>query len=226
MGHSPAVHENGSSCWQETADVWYAEGATVILIAVDGKPAGMIALSDTIRKDAAQAVSRLKKQGITPILLTGDNASAASFIAAQAGIGEVRSSLLPEDKLAAIRREAESGRKVCMIGDGVNDALALSSAFAGIAMGGVGSDIAVESSDAVLVSDSIERIPYLMFMTRKTMAKIRQNIILSLIINFGAIVLSFFGILTPITGALWHNIGSVTVVVNAALLLAQKDRTE
>ena len=91
-------------------------------------------------------------------------------------------------------------------------------------MGGVGSDIAVESSDAVLVNDNIERIPYLMYMTRKTMKKIRQNIILSMCINFGAIILSFLGILTPVTGAVWHNIGSVAVVVNAALLLSNKDK--
>lgn len=205
------------------AENWYKEGATIIYISADGKAAGMLALSDTLREKSADAVSRLKAQGITPVLLTGDNASAASYISSQVGIDDVRANLLPEDKLSEIKKEADAGRKVCHVGDGVNDALALSSAWAGVAMGGVGSDIAVESSDAVLVSDDIEHIPYLMYMTKKAMEKVKQNILLSLAINFGAIILSFFGILTPITGALWHNIGSVTVVVNAALLLVKKD---
>lgn len=155
------------------------------------------------------------------MLLTGDNEAAAGSIARIAGISEVRSSMMPEDKMSFIK---ESGRKTAMIGDGVNDALALSGAYAGIAMGGIGSDIAVESADAVLVSDDIKRIPYLMRMTRKCMARIRQNIVFSLVINFIAIILSASGVLVPVTAALWHNFGSVFVVVNAVLLLRERDR--
>ena len=184
----------------------------------------MVALSDTLRPDAVQTVAGIKSVGITPMLLTGDNAAAAGTVCDAVGIGEVRSGLLPEDKLNIVRREG--GRKVCMIGDGVNDAPAISAAYAGIAMGGIGSDIAVESADAVLVGDEISRLPYLFRLTKKAMRKVRQNITFSMIFNFAAIILSGFGILTPVTAALVHNFGSVFVVVNAAMLLAENDGGE
>mgnify|MGYP003607418002 CR=1 FL=1 len=207
-----------------TIERYYCMGATVIIIAADTVPFGLIALADTVRGDANQTVSRLKALNITPMLLTGDNKAAAGSISSAVGIADVHSDLMPEDKMKIIKDSSESRKKVCMVGDGVNDALALSSAYAGIAMGGVGSDIAVESADAVLVSDDIKRLPYLFRVTRKAMTKVKQNIIISLIINFTAIILSGFGILTPITAALVHNFGSVFVLVNASLLLKEKDQ--
>lgn len=201
-------------------------GATVICIAIGGSLAGLIALSDTLRGDAKTTVERLREVGITPMLLTGDNAAVAKTIAAQAGITDVHANLLPEEKMQVIRQAAGGDEPVCMIGDGVNDALALASADAGIAMGGIGSDIAIESADAVLVSDEIRRLPYLFGLMQKVMSKIKVNILASLIINITAVILSAAGILTPVTGALWHNCGSVFVVVNAALLLRVKDTEE
>jgi heavy metal translocating P-type ATPase len=198
-----------------------SEGATVIYIAADRKLAGIIALADTIRTDAEETVSQLSAEGITPVLLTGDNKAAAETIAAEAGITTVRAGLLPEDKMNIIKGYETEETHVCMIGDGINDTLALSSAYAGIAMGGIGSDSAVESSDAVLVSDDIKQLPYLFFMARKTMRKVFTNICISLIINTVAVVLSVLGLLNPVTGALVHNCGSVLVVINAALLLRQ-----
>ncbi|MHB1295434.1 MAG: heavy metal translocating P-type ATPase [Anaerolineae bacterium] len=206
------------------ADKYYKQGATVIFVEAGTVLLGLIALADTVRSDSGEAVSKLKTLNITPMLLTGDNKEAAESIAAKVGITEVRSDLLPQEKMKIIKDCDAEGKEICMVGDGVNDALALSSAYAGIAMGGVGSDIAVESADAVLVSDDIKRLPYLFRITRKTMQKVKQNIIISLTINFIAIVVSGLGILTPITAALVHNFGSVFVVVNAALLLQEKDR--
>lgn len=202
------------------------QGATVIYLAVDGSPAGFLVLSDTLRKEAENTISRLKRSRVLPMLLTGDNESAAAHIAQKAGIEEVRANLLPEEKMEIIRKYAGSSEPICMIGDGVNDALALTAADAGIAMGGIGSDIAIESADAVLVSDDIKRIPYLFRLTQKVMEKIKTNIITAMVINITAVILSAAGILTPVTGALWHNFGSVFVVVNAALLLRYKDEEE
>lgn len=199
------------------------KGATVIYVAIDNILAGLIALSDTLRNDAKATVVRLKNAGITPVLLTGDNRAAAQAIAESAGISDVHDNLLPEEKMKIIQEYAGGENPVCMVGDGVNDALALTAADAGIAMGGIGSDIAIQSADAVLVNDDIKRLPYLFVLMQKVMKKIRVNIIASLIINITAVILSAAGILTPITGALWHNCGSVFVVVNAALLLRVKD---
>lgn len=137
------------------AQTYLDRGATVIYIATDGALAGLIALADVVRASAKGTVDELKSIGVTSILLTGDNAAAAKHIAAQAGIDQVRPSLLPEEKMRVIKACADKGEKICMIGDGINDALALRTAYAGIAMGGVGSDIAVEAADAVLVGDSI-----------------------------------------------------------------------
>lgn len=199
------------------------QGATIVYLASDGAPVGFIALRDTLREDAKKTIEKLKAVGIRPMLLTGDNEHAAQAIAQSVGIADVRSNLLPEEKMAIIKGYAGGAEPICMIGDGVNDALALTTADAGIAMGGIGSDIAVESADAVLVSDEIKRLPYLFGLMQKVMKKVHVNIIASLVINLTAVLLSALGVLTPITGALWHNCGSVFVVVNAALLLRLKD---
>ena len=199
------------------------KGSTVVYLAVGGELAGFISLRDTVREDASETISAIRKAGITPMLLTGDNEKAAAYIAETVAIDEYRADMLPEDKMNVIKEYSDSGEPVCMIGDGVNDALALTGADAGIAMGGIGSDIAIESADAVLVRDDIKKIPYLFDLTARVMKKVKINIIASLAINLTAVILSAAGILTPITGALWHNCGSVFVVVNAALLLREKD---
>lgn len=209
---------------KKASDIYLNEGATAIFVGINNKVVGLIILSDTVREDAAKMISRLKDLSIEPILLTGDNQSAATHIAGIVGITNVKSNLLPEDKMNAIKEYENNKKYVCMIGDGINDALALKSAYAGVAMGGIGSDIAVEAADAVLVSDDIQRIPYLLKISQKVMKKINVNIIFSMSLNLIAVILSVIGVLNPVLGALVHNAGSVAVVINSALLLTAKDQ--
>lgn len=199
------------------------KGATAVFVGINQKVVGYIVLSDMVREDAPEIITRLKELNIEPMLLTGDNSSAAKHIANIVGISNVKSNLLPEDKMRIIQEYENNDNHVCMVGDGINDALALKTAFASVAMGGIGSDITVESADAVLVSDDIQRIPYLIKISQKVMKTINLNIIFSMSLNILAVILSVMGVLNPVMGALVHNAGSVVVVVNSALLLGAND---
>ena len=200
------------------------EGATMIYVAVDGVFAGYLALSDTLRAESAATIAALEAAGVRPVLLTGDHESAAGAIAARLGIREVRAGCLPEDKLEEIGRWQRDGVHVCMIGDGVNDAPALKKADVGIAMGGVGSDIAVEAADIALVDDEVKELPHLMALSRRMMTTIRMNLTFSMGLNFLSIVLAMAGTLNPVVGALVHNAGSVAVILNSALPLKWRRR--
>jgi len=160
--------------------------------------------------------------GIQTVLLTGDDRRTADYFAKQAGITSVRAELLPEDKVKTIVQLQQDGKAVCMIGDGVNDAPALKAASVGVAMGAMGSDIAVDASDIALMSDDISKLPYLKRLSNATVRTIQFGITLSLFINFVAILLSLMGWLNPTTGALVHNAGSIFVVLIAALLYDRK----
>ena len=208
--------EAGSA--KETLQTFRKDGKAVILVAVDGEFAGVVALSDVIRDGAAEAVMQLSQMGAKSVLLTGDNAGAAEFLAEKTGVGKVFAGLLPAEKMSEIKRLRDGGLTVCMVGDGVNDAPALKSANVGVAMASMGSDIAVEASDIALMGDDISKIPYLKRLSNATVWLIKFNIILSIFINAVAITLSILGVLNPVTGALVHNVGSLIVVINAGLL--------
>lgn len=202
-----------------------AQGSTLTYVAVDGAAAGVIALSDTLREDAAEMIHAIKDCGVTPILLTGDHENAARHMAGKLGIDAVRAGCLPEDKLAEIERYQSAGEAVCMIGDGINDAPALKKAFVGIAMGGVGSDIAVDAADIALVDDKVSELPHLFKLAKRMMFTIKCNLTFSMTLNFVAIILAITGILNPVVGALVHNAGSVIVIINSALLTGWKARS-
>ena len=198
-----------------------AAGKASVIVSCENRVIGIVALSDTLRPEGAAMVKELARMGVRSVLLTGDNRKAAAYFATQVGITDVRADLLPENKVENIREMMRSG-KVCMIGDGVNDAPALKTADVGAAMGAMGSDIAVEAADVALMTDDVSKIPYLKWLSNTTVKTIKGAITLSMCINFAAITLSVLGVLTPTTGALVHNAGSCFVVLLAALLYDRK----
>ncbi len=201
------------------------KGCTIIYISIENKYVGYLVLSDTVRKESEQMIKQLSALGVQPVLLTGDHENAAGSIASELGINEVYAHCLPDDKLNYIDNYQKKKEKVCMIGDGINDAPALKKADVGIAMGGIGSDIAVDAADIALVDDEVKELPHLIALSKKMMFTIKCNLSLSLGLNFIAIVLAITGILNPVAGALVHNAGSVVVIMNSALLLTWRKRT-
>ena len=197
------------------------EGKASVIVADETRVVGIIALSDVLRPEAADVVRRLADMNTRAVLLTGDHATAARFFASKVGITDVRADLLPEEKVQMVAELKRRGT-VCMVGDGVNDAPALKTADVGVAMGAMGSDIAVDAADVALMTDDISRLPYLKWLSNATVKTIRKAIALSMCINFVAVTLSVLGVLNPTTGALVHNAGSCFVVLLAALLYDRK----
>ena len=199
-----------------------SQGKATILIAENQSVLGILGLSDVLRPEAKECMDRLQAMGVHPVLLTGDNARAAEHFAHASGIEDIRAELLPEEKVGAIEGLKTGDRIVCMIGDGVNDAPALKTAHVGVAMGGIGSDIAIEAADVALMRDSLQQLTYLKRLATSTLRTIKGNITVSMCINAVAVTLSVLGVLNPVTGALVHNAGSCLVVLNAALLYDRK----
>ena len=179
----------------------------------------ILVVFDTLRKESMETIEKIKQFGAEPVLLTGDNENAAQHMARKLRIVEVYAGCLPEDKLQYIDGCRKNGKSVCMIGDGVNDAPALKMADVGIAMGGIGSDIAVDAADIALVDDKVGELPHLLSLSKRMMTTIKWNLTFSMILNFAAITLAITGILSPVVGALVHNAGSVLVIINSAFLL-------
>lgn len=200
-------------------DHFLYQGCSLIYVAIDSTLVGYVALSDTIRAESVKMVDELSIIGAPAMLLTGDHENAARNIASQLHIKEVHANCLPEDKLNYIDDNQNMDISICMIGDGINDAPALKKATVGIAMGGVGSDIAVDAADIALVNDDVKELPHLIALSKRMMTTIKLNLTFSMGLNFLAIILAITGILNPVVGALVHNAGSVIVIINSALLL-------
>ena len=200
------------------------QGCTIIYVSVNNTFAGFLALSDTVRRESENMIDELSKLGICPVLLTGDHENAANTIASLLHIKDIKANCMSENKLEYIEKYQKNGMPVCMIGDGVNDAPALKKADVGIAMGGVGSDIAVDAADIALVDDEVKELPHLVALSKHMMVTIKLNMAFSMALNFVAITLAILGILNPVVGALVHNAGSVFVIINSAFLLKWKQQ--
>lgn len=227
VGNVNLLNEYGIDIPQNAAakaEEYQNKGCTAVYVVIDSGYAGIIALSDTLREESRDTVGRLYAANVTPILLTGDNIKAVSAIAERLGIKKIKAECMPEDKLDEISRPQNEKYHVCMIGDGINDAPALKKADVGIAMGGVGSDIAVDAADIALANDEIKELPHLISLSSRMMTTIKINLSFSMGLNFLAIILAMTGILNPVIGALVHNAGSVLVIINSALLLRWKKK--
>ena len=204
---------------KDRAEEYIAQGSTIIYVAVDSVFVGFLALTDTVRRESAAMMQDLTRLGVQPVLLTGDNENAAKAIASQLGIQDVHAQCLPEDKLRHIQDYQKRREHICMIGDGINDAPSLKRSDVGIAMGGIGSDIAIDAADIVLVDDEVKELPHLVALSKRMMFTIKCNLTFSMTLNFIAVSLAMLGMLNPVVGALVHNAGSVIVIVNSAFLL-------
>ena len=192
-------------------------GRTAVLLTRDGLPVGVLAVADTVRATSAAAVAQLRRLGMRPVLLTGDNAASARAVAGQVGITEVRAEVLPADKVAAVRELQAAGRSVAMVGDGVNDAAALATADLGIAMG-TGTDVAIEASDLTLVRGDLLAAVDAVRLSRRTLAVIRGNLFWAFAYNVAAIPLAAAGLLNPVIAGAAMAFSSVFVVGNSLRL--------
>src|SRR6266699_2303112 len=196
-----------------------AVGRTVILVAHNRQVVGMLALEDTLRPEASSVITRLGKLGIRTVLVTGDNTMTAERIAGALGISEVHAEVLPAQKVEIVKQLQAQGWSVAFVGDGVNDGPALGTANVGVAVGLGGTDVAMETADVALLSDDLARLHQLLSLSRQAMRAIKQNLIFSLSVLVIAVGLAIPGILSPVTGALLHELSSIPVIANSARLI-------
>ncbi|MEV0323208.1 heavy metal translocating P-type ATPase [Streptomyces sp. NPDC050658] len=209
---------------RDKAEIWARQagedGQTAVLVLRDGTPVGVLGIADRLRPDAAATVAALGTlTGTPPMLLTGDNALAAGRLASEAGIDDVRAGLLPQDKVAAVRAAAEAGRRVMVIGDGVNDAPALAAAHTGIAMGRAGSDLALETADAVIVRDELATVPKVIALSRRARGLVLQNLVIAGAFIAVLVAWDLIGTLPLPLGVLGHEGSTVLVGLNGLRLL-------
>lgn len=202
-----------------------AGGNTVLPVAIDRTMAGLMVISDSVRPESKGVVSTLKQLGVQrTLLISGDNQATAKAIGTSLGVDDIFAETLPEQKLTLIDEYQKQGLKVAYIGDGVNDAPALAKADVGIAMGSVGTNVAMETADIVLLTDKLERIPYLIELSRASLVVIRNNVLFSMSVNILSVILSVIGVIGPVVGAIMHEVSALPVVANSARLINRKSR--
>lgn len=206
LGNERLCHEQGVCTPQSEAALqrFEREGKTAVLLSDGKQPVGVIAIADKLRPEARASLEALHRSGVRRILmLTGDNTGTARAVAEQLGVDEFRAELLPDDKVRIVRELEASGERVAFVGDGVNDAPALATATIGMAMGAAGTDVALETADIALMGDDLSRLPFVVRLSRKTLAIIKQNIWFSIAVKGVFLVLALFGYAT-----LWMAVAS------------------
>ncbi|WP_274704584.1 heavy metal translocating P-type ATPase [Actinomadura geliboluensis] len=202
------------------ADILASQGRTPVLVTIDGIPSGVLGIADTLRTDAATTIASLTAlTGTVPLLLTGDNPRAAARLATEVGVTDIRAGLLPQDKVAAVRELEGAGRKTLVVGDGVNDAPALAAAHTGIAMGRAGSDLALETADAVIVRDELAAIPTAIALSRRARRLVVQNLVIAAVFITGLVIWDLAGHLPLPLGVAGHEGSTVLVGLNGLRLL-------
>lgn len=199
-------------------------GHTVIAAFIDKKLAGLLVFEDELREESETCIESLSASGLRTIMITGDSNTVGRKVAGKLGIAEFYAQVLPQDKVEIVRRLQSEGRRVAFVGDGVNDGPALAAADVGIAMGLTGTDVAIETAEVGLLSDDLSRIPQLIEVSRKAIRTIKQNVVFSLAVLTIAVILTIPGILTPVTGALLHELSSIPVIMNSARLISYRNK--
>lgn len=204
---------------------WEESGQTVIPVAVGRTVEGLILISDTVRAESRQAISRILESGAKDtVLLSGDSESATRAAGDALGVTRSKGEVLPDEKLLFVRELQEDGRRVAFVGDGVNDAGALAAADVGIAMGSIGTSIAIESADIVLLNDRLSQIPELMQLSQTGLRTIRNNVLFAMSMNMLSVVLGIFGVIGPVVGAVMHEASALPVVANSARLIGWRPK--
>jgi len=203
-------------------DARACEGMSVIVVMIDHTVSGLLVFEDTLREHAQETVAALNQAGIRTVIVTGDNRETAARIAEATGISEMHAEMMPEEKVGIVKRFQEAGHRVAFVGDGVNDGPALATADVGVAMGNAGTDVAIETADVVLLSDDLLKLPRIIDTSRKALRTIRQNLVFAVGVLLFAVCLTVFNILTPVTGALLHELSSIPVIANSARLIGMK----
>jgi Cd2+/Zn2+-exporting ATPase len=212
--------------WLIASNELGSPGQSLVAVAIGEKFAGKLAFQDGVRPEAQSAIEQLKSLEIRTVLVTGDNWTSANQIAAELNIGEVYAETLPEAKVEIVKTLQREGRTVAFVGDGVNDGPALATAHVGIAMGLAGTDVAIETADIALLADDLAKLPHLLTLSRQAIQAIRQNLFFSLGVLGAAVGLTIPGILTPVTGALLHELSSIPVIANSARLIRLREEAQ
>ncbi|MCC7555471.1 MAG: cation-translocating P-type ATPase [Methanoculleus marisnigri] len=223
LGNVAFFADEDTPAWRAEYDRLESEGKTVVLAGTDSGVIGLIALSDVVKKDAKKTVAALRARGIRTVMLTGDNERVGGAVARHIGIDECHAGLLPEDKVTMVERLMDRYGLVVMVGDGVNDAPALARANVGVAMGAIGSDVAIEAADIVVMEDDISRIAYLVALSEKTVSVVRQNVTTALVVKLGIAGLAVLGLVTLWMAVAFGDMGLSLAVIANALRIGRPD---